>query len=281
MIGHRIGKRIGRTFGKAIGIGVDELGGGAASPMAGVTRDATSGWYMPATAGEWTTTFNVAGLSGKSALSSWNFGAPASGNVSDQLAAGNTLTVAGASWLYQQAVAGWANKAMTLPDAAANHNAQNTTTVPDIATTSGLLLLYILTPGAIPAASRRIHRFDSTTGAVFGVAVTTGVAQCTTQGAGGTTVNGASNICTNTVHIVALQVNVTTPGAFVFTDQDKIVGTVGTYAGLAVGVGSSGGTSAAIGYLWGGLLTGANAELTSAQFKALFQTLTPLTMSWS
>lgn len=247
------------------------------NPMAGVTRDGSL-IYTPSTNGEWTTTMSAAGLATGNPTSLW-LTQEASGNLADTLAAGNTLTVAGASWLYQQAISGWTRKGLTVPDASANHNAQNTTTVPDILTTSVMLLAYVFMPAAAPAATRRIMRLDSTTGAVV-VLNTTGTVGCLTQGTGGTTVNGTSNACTGVVRPIVLRIDKTNNRVNVYTDQDKIVGTQGTYAGLVTGFGSQSSNTPAIGLLYEVMFSGSAAELTDAQVKSLLQTL-GWTIPWS
>lgn len=111
MIGPRVGIRVGVNIGAAVGVSADELGGGAANPMAGVTRDATSLIYCPANATEWTTTLSVAGLAGGNPLGLWNC-QDASGNLADSIGS-QALTVTGV-FTYQAAAAGWTRKVITI-----------------------------------------------------------------------------------------------------------------------------------------------------------------------
>jgi len=240
----------------------------SADPLAGVTRDATSGIYAPATAGEWSTAMTVAGI-GSGGPSSLYLMQEASGNLVDTIG-GITLTATGASLLYQQAVAGWTRDAFTTPDGLGSHQAQNTTTAIDISTTSALLILYARMPAAAPAAVRRIHRINATGIGTF--LSTTPRLQCVTGGAGGSTVSGTSDP-TGATRPIVIQADRTNLVARVFSDQEEIVGTVGTYATIAFGIGSSGGNAADIGYLYGALFSGAAAELSKAQIKTLLQTL--------
>ena len=266
MIGVRLGGSVGTRDGVALGISGDPVG--PDNGMSSVTRDALSGIFCPASTGEWTTTLTTAGQSGNP-LSTW-LCQEASGNLADSLAA-NTLTITGASWAYRQAVTGWSRLAVTLPDAASNHNAQNTTTVPDVSTTSVLLMLYVSFPAVAPAAGRRIARLDSTTGAIAAI-TSSPVVQCLTQGTGGTTASGISSPL-GAVRPVIIAVNRTAGTAKVYTNQDKVTGTQGTYAGLAVGFGSSSSLAMNMGVLYGALFSGANAERTDAQVKSLLTTL--------
>jgi hypothetical protein len=200
----------------------------------------------------------------------------ASGNLADSID-GITLTATGASLIYQQAVAGWSRKAFAIPDGLVTHNAQNTTTAVDISTTSALWMLYVRMPAGAPAAVRRLARINAT--GMLGSLSTTPRIQCVTGGAGGSTVNGTSNP-TGAVHLFAIQANRALPQARIFTDQEKVAGTVGTYATVALGIGSSAGNSADVGYLYGPLFTGAAAELSDAQVKSLAQAL-GFTIPWS
>lgn len=237
--------------------------------MASVTRDATSLIYVPASAGEWSSTMAVAGIGSGNPASTW-LCQEASGNLADSIGA-NTLTVAGASWAYRQAVTGWTRLALTVPDASANHNAQNNATVPDVQTTSVLLYGIVSMPAAAPAANRRIAHLDGTSAAIIQLNTTPRL-QCVTGGAGGSVVTGTANPV-NAVRPLIACVNRTANTAKVYSDQEKITGTQGTYSGVSIGWGSSSGTSPAMGLLYGAMWTGSAAELTDAQIKTLLQTL--------
>ena len=265
-----IGIRCGITAGISAGIGVGTSpGAGGGGGIPGVTRDATSSKYRPANTSEWTALMTAAVLATGNPSSTWPM-QEASGNLADSIGT-VTLTAAGASLLYRQAVAGWSSLALTIPDGLANHNAQNTTTCPDISLTSVMLLLYVRMPAAAPAATRRFLRLDST-GVLIPI-TTMPRLQCTTGGVGGTTVTGASDPTGGAVRPVVVVIDRTGGRAVLYTDQEKIIGTVGTYTGIVLGIGSSGGNSADSGFLYGAAFSGASAELSDAQVKTLLVTL--------
>lgn len=270
-----LGVRIGPRIGARLGLRIGAPPGGASDPMAGVAKDATSNIYVPANGAQWSTVFSVAAMGGRSALSAY-LCQEASGNLADSIGA-NTLTASGASWAYQQTIAGWARKGITIADGNTNHNFQNTTTVPDIGSTSVALLAYISMPAAAPAGARRFFRLD-TTGALAQLSVTPRM-QIVTSGAGGSTVSGTSDP-TNAVRPVLMMIDKTAGKAMLYTTQEKITGTQGTYSGLVLGLGASGGTCPTCGYLYAAVMSGANAEFTDAQAKTLLQTL-GWTIPWS
>jgi len=268
VIGIRAGLAAGARAGLAAGISADAITTGSSS-MSGVTRDATSSVYVPASAAEWTVTMAVAGIATGNPAALW-LCQEASGNLADSIGA-NTLTVAGASYAYRQATTGWTRLAITVPDASSNHNAQNNATVPDVQTTSVLLYGIVTMPAAAPAANRRLAHLDGTTGAIVQFSTTPRL-QCVTGGAGGSTVSGTANPVNATRPIIAC-VNRTANTAKVYSDQEKIAGTQGTYSGVSIGWGSSSGTTPAMGLLYSAMWTGSAAEMSDAQIKTLLQTL--------
>lgn len=249
--------------------------GSQSTQINAVTRDATSGIYLPTTSAEWATALLQAGIASGGPSSSWDFTSLPSGNASD-LIGSNTLTVSGASWAYQQAVTGWSKTALTVPDGLAGHNAQNTTTVPDIGTTSGLLIAVVAYPTSTPAATRRMFRWNST-GVAVGINATPKFT-ATSGGAGGSTANGTA-VPTSTVQPVILEVNRTATSNVVDDFQEELVPGFGTYSGLALGFGSSGSNSCGCQYLTAAMFTGAAAELTQAQRRTLLQVL-GWTVAW-
>lgn len=111
--------------------------------MAGVAQDATSGIYCPASAAQWTTTLAVAGITTGNPSSLYLL-QEAAGNPADSIGA-FTLTAAG-TLLYQQPVTGWTRLGITTTDGVAGSLQSVSASLPDIATTSCLLLLYVLLP---------------------------------------------------------------------------------------------------------------------------------------
>jgi hypothetical protein len=244
--------------------------------MASVTRDETSLIYVPASESEWTATMTVAGIGSGNPTSTW-LCQEASGNLADSISS-NTLTVGGASWSYRQATTGWTRLALTVPDASPNHNAQNSATVPDVQTTSVLLYGVVAMPTSAPSGNRRIAHLDGTTGAIIQMNATPRM-QCVTGGTGGSTKTGTENPVNATRPLIAC-VNRAANTAKVYSDQEKITGTQGTYSGISIGWGASGGSTPAIGLLYGAMWTGTAAEMTDDEIKILLQTL-GWSIAWS
>lgn len=263
-MGHRFGKRIGRTFGKAIGIGVDELGGGATNPMATVARDAASGIYCPANAAQWTTTLGVAGIATGNPTSLY-LCQEAGGNLADSIGT-NTLTLAGAGHLFQQAVAGWTRLAATTIDGTAGQKWLNSTTSPSAPATSVLVLGYIRMPAAAPAAARDVYMVSNNADLRFN----TTAKLRPTFGATADLVN----VSTGATRPVVMKVNNTATIEAIYTEQEKFLG---TYALPATATFFSLGGQATLagdfGYLYVAEFAGAAAELSDAQVKTLLQTL--------
>lgn len=141
MIGIRVGMAVGMRAAGAIGIDANEVSPPVASSMASVTRDATSGIYCPATAGEWSTTLAVAGITTGNP-SAWWLMQEAAGNLADSSGNGLALTASG-TLLYQQAVTGWSRKAIQTTLGFAGIMQSAAAGLPDIATQSCLLLGYV------------------------------------------------------------------------------------------------------------------------------------------
>ena len=153
MIGPRIGSRIGLAIGLAVGVGADELkpAGSGGTGIAGVTRDATSLIYTPASAAEWTT-FNTA--TGRTAVpSNLYLCQEAAGNLTDTI--GGVSLVANASPLYQQAISGWTRKGVGFNETASQRFLAGAGVGPNPATQSVAWLVYANVT-AIPGTTRDI-----------------------------------------------------------------------------------------------------------------------------
>jgi len=279
MIGPRVGLRAGPKAGPAAGPGADEIGSSGTDPMAGVTRDATSSIYCPATLAEWATTRSAAGVPAGAALAIWGFQESAT-PVADASGNGITLTVSG-SPTFQAVVSGWTRLAITYADAATGSILSGNAALPDISTTSFLVIGYIKFPAAAPAAARNLLEVG-TAGANRGAAeaLNTSVARAISAG---NTANGASNPFTGAVRPVVVRVNRTASTFAAMTDQDKMAPTFGAaMTGKAVNFNAvaAGNTSIAGGELYGAAFSGAAAELTDAQVKAVLQTL-GWSIAWS
>src|SRR5690349_2669370 len=110
-----------------------------AGGIPGVTRDAASGVYCPATTAEWTTLLAAAGLGSGTPTSIFRCD-EASGNLADSGVGGFNLTASGTGIAYQQVQGGWSRPFVTTTDAGSGQFLN--TAVLDIATNSALLLVY-------------------------------------------------------------------------------------------------------------------------------------------
>lgn len=110
MIGIRAGVACGLRCGIAAGISADPIGGGS-NPMAGVSQDASSLRYVPASGSEWTTTMTAAALASGNPSGLW-LCQEASGNLADSIGA-NPLVVAG-SPTYANSNTGWTRKSVNI-----------------------------------------------------------------------------------------------------------------------------------------------------------------------
>lgn len=268
MIGIRCGI-IGVRGGVRGGIGTNPSGG---SGIPGVTRDAASQWYFPASAAEWTAFMTAAGLATGNPVTTHNC-QEASGALVDAFGLAN-LAQSGTGHLYQQTVSGFTRKAVTTIDATAGQKWLNTTTAPDPSLVSTIWLAAIRFPAAAPAANRDLMANAATL-------------DCRLNAAGKIAfINGATSAGTANplggVHLVAVQHNVTASSFTGFTDQEKVVGTfVANATNPMFVLGGQTTVAGDVGYLWEAEFAGTAAELTSAQMKTLFQTLTGIVIPWS
>lgn len=230
--------------------------------------DATSGKYVPSTAGQ----FTALGLAVPSHL--WLL-QEASGNAADTIGS-CTLTPAN-SPLYQQTVTGWTRKGIGFNQTANQRLAAAAGVGPNIGTTSVLWLGYVRVTSA-PAAVRTVIGPNISGTAQCRVDITTTpVARANINS---TLATGGSTI-TSAVRPIAILLDRTNSRAVVYTDQEKVTG---TYSALvadgAKGLGSSGGTSFPGECVWMTAWTAGAAELSDAQVKTLLQTL-GWTIPWS
>lgn len=272
MIGPRIGAAFGPRIGAAFGVGADPISAPASGGIAGVTRDAISGWYFPANSTEWTLLMAAAGLVTGNPVTTHNCQEP-SGALVDAFGLAN-LAQSGAGHLYQQPVSGFARKAVTTIDGTVGQKWINSTTAPDPSTVSTIWLAAIRFPAAAPAAARDLM-------------ANAAALDCRISATGKLTIaNGASTAGTANplggVHLIAVQHNITAATFTGFSDQEKIIGTFATNVANPMFVLGGQTTSAAdAGYLWEAEFAGAPAELTSGQMKTLIQTITGITTPWS
>lgn len=271
MIGVRAGLRAGGRCGVAAGVSADPIKRRNTDPLSSVTRDATSGWYFPANATEWTTLAEVAELPEGGPSSAWLCQEP-SGNLADSVSS-VTLSASGAGHLYQQAVAGFSRKAIQCVDGTAGQKWINSTTAPDPNALSVLYLAAISFPAA-PAAARCLF-------------ANSGSLDCRMASTGRLTIiNGASTTGTTShasgVHLVLLQYNMNASTFTCFTDLEKISGTFGAVASNPMFVlGGQTAVPAGAAYLYSAVWADTAAEITSTQAKSLIATMTGITPPWA
>lgn len=252
----------------AAGLSADPIAAPSGSAIAGVTRDASSGIYCPASAGEWTLLMAAAGLAtgNPSALYLCQ---EASGNLADSIGT-FTLTASGTGLSYQQTVGGWARKAINTTEAATGAFINTDAGLPDISTTSALILGYIK-----PTTT-------GTTRALLGMgaaATPIAVERLLTSGfprlrCGATLVSGVGGDPTTQVRPWTAQINRTATLATVTDELEKVTtATLSTATGKQATLGNLFVTDSTCSYLYAAIFFGAAAELSSAQLKTLLTTL--------
>lgn len=118
-----------------------------------VTRDATSGFFVPASPTDWTNLLQGSGI--PNPTSTWQL-QETSGNLSDTTGmAGVTLTAhAGTGLTYGTTVSGWSRKALSFTDASTSYFTSSSTTWCNPKTTACTVLALVGTTGN-PAAERQ------------------------------------------------------------------------------------------------------------------------------
>lgn len=273
-----VGLKAGPVGGVCVGVTADDAQSQGLNPMAGVTVDAASGKYLPASAAEWTKTMSVAGLATGNPSALWLL-QEASGNPADSIGA-FPLTASGTGLGYDQAVSGWATKALTTTDGSTGKFLTAAAGLPDISAASCLVLAYVNLPASASATERSIvtlgptfqlqaglDTFPSSNPTKIGLSLQGG-----SQGGGTTT---AAATATTGVHPVVLQWSHATLSAFVSSDKDKITGMF-SVTGKTICFGGDNGQfyfGGTVGYMYAAAFFSAAAELTSAQIKTLLTTL--------
>ena len=257
-IGMRIGMQVGPRVGEGIGLTGD------ASSIAGVTRDALSGKYVPASATEWTKLMAAANLATGNPTDAWGF----------QEGSGNTLDLIGAQPLapggsptYQSSSTGWTRVGIRMTDAASNMRMGTNFGPPDPSATSTLMLAYIEMPAAAPAAARGVMAKSLTSAAV--ALNTTGKLRLTD----GATADLTTALSAG-VRLVWHLTNLTASKSAVYTEAEEFVGTFAVPGSIFLAFGGlAPSTAAGINVLYAAYFTGAAAELTKSQIRILSQTL--------
>lgn len=253
--------------------------GGPTNPFAGVSRDATSGIYVPANSSEWTTFLAAAGLSGVVAVPSalWLL-QEASGNAADSI--GSFTLTAGAGLTYQQSETGWTRKGVKFTDGTAGTSlSSSSASLPDIASASMTTLIIanatastagnrILLLHGNPAANRNRIRITSTPEMAV---LSNGNIANGTSGANGPL---------NAVRPYVLRTNRTANSCVGTRDTEKLTPTFdATISGKGLDIGASS-LSPTFNLLYACNWHNANAEISDANLKTLLQMM-GFTISWS
>lgn len=241
--------------------------------MVGVTKDATSGIFVPASLSEWSQTLQVAGIGSGAPSLGWGC-QDAAGPLAEFLGGGTVTLAATGAVTFQQTVTGWSRKAVGLQDAATEKFSSTAAALPDISTTSALLLVY-MDVLATPAAVRVLSALGTTNAKMD---VTT-VPQPRTD-SNVNTATGTGGFPTSPIPLV-LKVDRTNTVVRGYTLADKMAPTFdATMTGKSLTLGGLAANAASSQYLYAVLFTGAAAELTDAQIKTLLQTL-GWTITWT
>lgn len=234
----------------------DQIGGGIS-----VLQD--GGIYFPTNSAD----FVALGLPVPTSL--WTL-QEASGNLTDVIS-GVTLTVVGTP-LYAQTVAGFTTVKGFTTTEVSNQRAANTTTAPNAGTTSVLTIAVVSEMAAAPAANRVLLAHGTNADVLHNPSD-----RLVGRFAGA---QSAQVVDPGGLRFVALQSDRTNAAARLVTDQANTTGTYNaTIAGISTSIGSSGNTPPAANWLRMWQYTGAAAEISAAQIKAIGQTL-GFTFGW-
>lgn len=273
MIGLRIGPA--ESLAASSAIGTDPLVP-TSSGYAGVSRDATSGIYVPASSTEWTTFIAAAGLSISVPDSLW-LCQEASGNLADSI--GALSLTAGGTPGYQASVTGWTRKAVTSADGSTSAFLRAAASGPNPSTTSSLWV-WLVEYASTPAANR----------VVFGLA-TTSTAECYASilstnvpriRVAGVNTNGAAAASGAGVKPWAIILDRAGSRANLYTPNEAVTGTYsGALTDSAKGYGDLVTTTAGASVVYGFMMSGAKAEAaTNGVIKACLQAM-GFTIPWS
>lgn len=262
----------GYTAGPPAPRGVES--GAPPTGLQGVSQDATSGKYVPASAAEWAIAAAAAGVSSPYEL--W-LSQQASGNLTGSInAVGLTASVTSGTVLYQQNVTGWTRKAATISDGAIASFASNGGLGFDPSTTS-TLSLWLLERTGTPAADRLLV---SQGGQVYARILSALIDTNNHIGIGvnaAITNAGTIDYGSGTLIPVVLKHDIANSQQKLYTHQEVLTKAYAAFGTAEAGlyfVGTVGGTGGGpAGYAYGAFWKGASAEMTDAQVRALLTTL--------
>jgi uncharacterized repeat protein (TIGR01451 family) len=236
------------------------ISGNAGTTINLVSKDGTSGIYTPATAAEWT---NL-GLTAPDLL--WLM-QEASGTLAETITGTVSLASSGTGLSYQNAVTGWSRKSLKTTSATAGRWSSTNSALPDVSTTSCLLLIYgqVIT---CDTNGRGFCQLGTTTSGRVDTVTTP-----TYRAVSAANTLTASNAAT-AVEPIVLKVDRTNSVVTMYTLSEKKTPTFGsTMTGKGLYVGGNASISSANQYLYGAAWTGSHGEMSDATVKSMLQTL--------
>lgn len=230
------------------------------------SRDATSNKGVPANAAEWTALLASAGVSTGNPSIVWGMQV-ASGNLTDSIGS-FTGTAAGTGITYSSAVPGWTRVGITTTEAATGVFTNTDSGLPDLSTTSILVLSYCKINSA-PGTFRNIHG-AGTSPNLMGF-VKSGPELQVFANASGSTLSGVDP--TGQVRPFVLQHNITSSSQGWYTDQEKLNNIFSAVTGKSVQVCGGANGAADATNLYTAVFFGAAAEMSQSQIKAVLVAL--------
>lgn len=234
------------------------VNGSATTQVNKVSKDATSGIYVPETSAEWTA------LSLTAPADLW-LTQESSGNLADSI--GSVTLTANASPSYSNAITGWTRVGVGFTEGTANQRITAAAGVgPSPATTSIAILAYLKITTAAAGATRGILGLGSN----LAVQQQSGFQKIRIACVGVNT-NGTANYADGSVHPFLFVYDRTNTKVVVYTDLETFTGTYGAGAldgNKGYGAGGSVTTPTGMNVLYGAMYTGASAEALSTQATA-------------
>jgi hypothetical protein len=233
-------------------------------PRTNTPEDATAEKYVPVTAADWAGILEYAGLSSSPAYG-WGF-QEASGSIDDQIGVA-ALTASGGT--YQQTVTGWSRKACTWAFDGSGTTFYNVTDIPNPNANSMAVLLYVYT-SSVPAADRQVVQIGSAT-AVEARVTTAGKYQCHNQAIAAS--GNFAGAYDDNVHPLLLVYNRTANTMTLYSDTEFATTTYADISGGGIIFGAGDRNTPTGGVLLAAGWTGADAEFSDADARALLEAL--------
>lgn len=251
--------------------------------VSAITKDATKGWFKPATSSEWTAAYTAMGVTKSAAPRSIRKCNDTTNNgMADVGSANLTLTPTSAPAPdYQIAVPGWADKGVGSTSNTAKRFVSTDPGLPDILTVSQAIFGYFRAPSSIPGSVTGVLALgtDASTRAAIVIIASTGKlrAESTTSH----TADSASGVCDGRDIPFLFVVDRTNNAVTLYTDTDKLTPTFGsTMTGKGIQILAESALNAAIiTFEYEADWSGADAEWTSADAKKLLQWATGETIT--